>query len=363
MDRADRKRMMILTDVLRGLVLMVVPALALADRLTVEWIYVVSFVASALGIVFESGQFAAIPQLVAQHDIVSANGRIRASFSITSLLGAPLAVFLMRFIPLEAVVMADALSFLFSSTTLLLIKRSFNAPVDEAATSVTTIREDVVEGLRYIFTQPLLRHLAILLALINFLTAVIPAQIIHFGQSVLGASQEELSLLVASASAGVVVMSLTAGPLRRRFSFSSVAMGSLAGAGILVTMMSQLSSVWLAIPVWAIALGSTVLFNICAGSLMQRITPPSLMSRVASADQVLSWSLMPLGVYFGSLVVEMTGRVDIVYGALGVIMALLAVLYFLLSPLGRASDYTEAALPTRESHDAVEDERAVGATD
>src|SRR5437879_13687452 len=63
-DRVDRKRLMIATDVARAVVIASIPLLASIDRLSVEWIYVVSFLGTTLSICFSSAEFAAIPSLV-----------------------------------------------------------------------------------------------------------------------------------------------------------------------------------------------------------------------------------------------------------------------------------------------------------
>src|SRR5438477_12117005 len=79
-DRVDRKRLMIITDLLRALVLASIPLLAAFDMLSVEWIYAAGFLTSTLTIGFNSAEFAAIPSLVAHDDsgageaLVTANG-------------------------------------------------------------------------------------------------------------------------------------------------------------------------------------------------------------------------------------------------------------------------------------------------
>ena len=90
-DRVDRKRMMIFTDIARALIIASIPLLAAFGGLSVWWIYIVGFIQSTLTICFEAGQFAAIPNLVNQDDLVTANGRIQASYSAASVLGPLLA--------------------------------------------------------------------------------------------------------------------------------------------------------------------------------------------------------------------------------------------------------------------------------
>src|SRR5258708_39879000 len=86
-DRVDRKLMMIGTDIARALVVASIPLLAALGLLTIWWIYVVAFVHATLRICFDAGEFAAIPSLVNRDDLVTANGRIQASYSAASIVG------------------------------------------------------------------------------------------------------------------------------------------------------------------------------------------------------------------------------------------------------------------------------------
>jgi len=86
-DRVDRKRLMIWTDLLRALVIAAIPILYALHALSVWWIYALGFVSSTLTIFFNAGEFAAIPSLVEGDDLVTANGRIQASYSAASVVG------------------------------------------------------------------------------------------------------------------------------------------------------------------------------------------------------------------------------------------------------------------------------------
>src|SRR5919206_3090409 len=99
-DRVDRKRLMIGTDVLRALIIALIPFLAALHILTVWWIYGLGFISSTLTIFFNSAEFAAIPSLVSQDDLVAANGRIQASYSAATVIGPLLAGVLVAVIAL-----------------------------------------------------------------------------------------------------------------------------------------------------------------------------------------------------------------------------------------------------------------------
>src|SRR5579884_2546994 len=147
-DRVNRKRMMIFTDIARALAIALIPALARLGYLNVWWIYAVGFTQSTLTICFEAGQYA-IPSLVNQDDLVTANGRIQASYSGASILGPLLAGMLVAIMPLQNLMLLDAASFFISSLSLSLIKINFNSKKEELQER-KNIGNDVIEGLRYV---------------------------------------------------------------------------------------------------------------------------------------------------------------------------------------------------------------------
>ncbi len=62
----------------------------------------------------------------------------------------------------------DALSFLVSAGSLVLITTSFNTTPD-GRQAPTRLRQDIVEGLRYVLKHPILSWLTLLLLLVNFI--------------------------------------------------------------------------------------------------------------------------------------------------------------------------------------------------
>jgi MFS family permease len=146
-DRVDRKRLMIATDLARAAVIATIPLLAAADALSVGWVYGVAFASASLTIAFDAAEFAAIPSLVpSSDDLVTANGRVQASYSTAQIAGPLLAGLLITVAPVQQVLWVDAASFLVSAATLLLIATSFNAPRDDQARRA--IRHDILDGLR-----------------------------------------------------------------------------------------------------------------------------------------------------------------------------------------------------------------------
>jgi MFS family permease len=346
-DRVDRKHMMILTDVARAAIIASIPLLAGLDLLLVWWIYAVGFISSTLKICFDAGEFAAVPSLVGKDGLIKANGRIQASYSAAFFLGPLLAGALLVLMPVQTILLFDALSFLASALALALVTGSFNVEGADKKT-LATLREDVVEGLRYVLSHPVLRNISIMMALINFLAATTHSQLVLFAKERLGASDSQVGLLYSAGALGVAVLSLAADPVRKRLSFSKAALGALMLYGLLIFGLAFVTFYWIAVPVWALALGFGIFFNINTSSLRQAIVPNRMLGRVQSIAAVLAWSAIPLGAFLGGLAIEETQNVALVYGMIGVLVFLVA-FAFSFTALGRAERYLEQEKTPGES--------------
>jgi MFS family permease len=339
-DRVDRRRLMIATDLARAAVIATIPLLATLDALSVGWIYAVAFASATLTIAFDAAQFAAIPSLVPSgDDLVTANGRVQASYSTAQIAGPLLAGLLVALAPVQQVLLVDSASFLVSAATLALIGRNFNAPREEGPRRA--IRQDIVDGLRYVLGHPVLRGISAMMALINLVSATVYAQLVVFAKRQLDASDTQVALLYAAGSAGVVLLSLAAGPVRRRLSFSVAALGALLLHGLLMVALAATHWYWAALVLWAAIAGLGMFFNINTGSLRQQIVPNHLLGRVISIAGVLAWSAIPVGALAGGWAVERSGSVALVYGVIGALVALLAIA-FSFGPVGHADRYLPA---------------------
>ena len=340
-DRVDRRRLMIATDVIQAATLAAIPLLAATDLLSVWAVYAVAFASSTLRIASDAAQFAAIPSLVSGDDLVTANGRIQASYSAASIAGPPLAGLLVALVPVETLFLVDAASFVISAGSLALVRVSFNAARGATGPSPDPagILRDVVEGLRYVWGHPVLRAISLMMALVNLIGVTVFTQLVYFAKEELAATDAEIGVLYAAGSVGVVLLSLAAGPLRRRFSFGVVALGALMVGGVLTVVLGASTLVWHVIVLEGVIAGLGSLFNINTSALRQAIVPDHLLGRVMSVAGVMAFSAIPVGTLAGGWLIERTGDIRLVYGAIGVVTTLIAVGFFVLSPLGRAERY------------------------
>jgi hypothetical protein len=251
--------------------------------------------------------------------------------------GPLLAGLMLAVVRIETVFLVDAASFIVSGYSLWLVGASFNR--DREHRERRTIRSDVAEGLRYVLRHPVLRNISAMMALFNFVDATTFTQLVLFSKVRLHASDAKVGFLFSAGSAGVVLLGLLAGRIRRKLSFGPAALGSLLVIGWLTVGFAFNRMYWVALVLWALAQGLGIFFNINTGSLRQAIVPNHLLGRIISIAGVLAWSAIPLGGLLGGFVIKWTGNVALVYGVIGVMLSGIAVWFFFLSPLGHAERY------------------------
>jgi MFS family permease len=252
--------------------------------------------------------------------------------------------------PFANIMLLDSASFVISAFSLALITTSFNAHRDKQEER-PNILHDVREGLRYVLSHPVLRNISLMMALVNFISATYGAQLVLFAKERLQANDTQVGLLYSAESVGVVIFSLLAGSLRKRWTFSKVALTALMLEGLLITGTSLTRWYWLALVLVGCSQGLGILFNINTGSLRQAIVPNHLLGRVISIASVLAWSAIPLGSLLGGLIIGWTGNVALVYGGIGVLVFLVP-LSFSFTALGHAERYLpqkEEAAPPAEA--------------
>ena len=345
-DRADRRRLMVRSDLANAAVIGTIPVLALVGALHVWWLYAVAFANAALGLVFQFSQFTVVPQLVEPDDLTTANGRLVATSSGASVAGPVLAGALVLIAPLESVFLVDSLSFFASALLLTSIRQSFGQAED--AGPRRRLRVEIREGLSYVFHHPLLRQIALMMALLNLFNSALNAQLVLFGERELHLSSGRIGVLFAFESAGVVLVSLAAGPLRKRMPYQRIVLPTLIIDGALAAAFSAVHRYWAAALLWMLIGGLPLLIHVNNQSLRQEIVPARLLGRVVGVAGVLAWSAAPVGVVAAGWVIAATGDVRLMYLICGALISVIGVA-FCFSPLARFRPEDRAAFEASEA--------------
>lgn len=153
-DRVDRKRVMIGSDLLQGAIILVITLIALPLPL----ILLLVAIRSSLGSLFQPASRSAVPDLVRERDLETANAVIGFGTHGFDLIGPLLGAALLPLLGVRGLLLADAATFAVSA--LFLLRLPALAPASIGEDRLPFLRE-AGDGLRFLWGLPALRVLTV----------------------------------------------------------------------------------------------------------------------------------------------------------------------------------------------------------
>ena len=302
-DRWDRKRVMIACDLLRAAAVITVPLALWLGTLTLWQIYAVAFVEGSLYVFFNLAEVAALPRVVAVTDLPRAAAQNEAAFGVAQITGPALGTLLFQTLGRAAPFVADALSYLVSAVSLARIKTDFR---QAAPARAGRLLDDIAEGLRWLWHQPLIRYMAVLTGAMNFVYAATPLLLIVLARH-MGASDIDIGLVFSIGGVSGIAGSLIGGRIRQRFSFGQVIVAVVWTQALLFPLYLMVPRFYLLGVVYALIYTLAPVYNVVQFSYRLALIPDALQGRVNSSFRLLAFGFNPLGAALCGVLLEHAG--------------------------------------------------------
>lgn len=323
-DRTRRRPILLGANAVRSVLIGSVPVAAALDWLTYPYLLVAAFGVGCCTVLFDVAYLAYTPSLVGRQRLTGANARLYGSISAAEVGGPGLAGALVSLLGAPFAMAVDALSYVVSVASLGAIRRAEPRPTPPARRDV---RDELAEGLRSVFGDPLLRAFALEAATFNLFFNAMNAAFLLFLTRELGLGPAAVGALFAVGATGSIAGSALAAPLAHRIGL---------GRTILVTVILA-CVVYLAIPFVGgpplVAAGILALVLATAGAftavtvihvvtIRQSVTPDRLLARMNASYRTLGYGVIPIGALLGGVVGDAFGlRTALLVGAIGVALA------------------------------------------
>jgi MFS family permease len=318
-DRLDRRWIMLACNAAAFFAMLTVAFTLALDRLTLGHLFAVVVVDGTAFIFLHVSYAGALKQLVRVEDVPDAVAFTAARGSAAGLVGPPIGGVLYaaaRALPFAL----NALSYLVSFMSLVLIRRPFQEARQERAGRIVS---DIREGLAWLWRQPFLRISLLLVGGSNFFTsAVLLTLIVRARQD--GASAGLIGAMLAVLAVGPLLGTFAARWLRNRLGSRLIVIG-LFWIGALVAVALALVTHPLALgAIFAVFHFCFPVWNSVVDGYRIAIVPDRLQGRVASADNLIAFSAIPLGPLASGFLIELLGG-DATLLILGTFMLIVAV--------------------------------------
>ena len=153
-DRMRRRPILIVADLVRAALLFAIPLAYVAGALRIELLYVVVFLAAILGAFFNVAYRSYLPSLVGRDRIVEGNAKLGMTSAVAEVTAPALAGAIVQLVSAVAAIVVDAVSFLVSAVSILLIRAPEPPPAPRGERSVWS---EIGEGLAAVWRNPYLR--------------------------------------------------------------------------------------------------------------------------------------------------------------------------------------------------------------
>ncbi|MCW5798155.1 MAG: MFS transporter [Nitrospira sp.] len=282
-DRVPKKLLLISSDLIRALVLGVLPCLLPVDSFSIERLYLMVFVHAVASAVFGPALTAAIPSLVSRHEFTAANALLQTTTSIGIIVGPALSGVGIATMSSQEVLCVNAVSYVISALCFLLIRfpRTETAPASGGSLAGTL--RDVVEGFQYVLhRQRVILMLIGAASMYTFATSAFSTLFPVFGKKLLDLGPIEVGYLWSAFGVGLLLVSLglvslSSWSLPKRIQLMAVSsfISGLTLLGLLFTSNRLVAAALMVL----IGMGAGTLTPVAWG-VLQEIAPTTLLGRV-----------------------------------------------------------------------------------
>ena len=329
-DRWNRRRTMVVTDLLSAALVTSIPVAHWLGVLTVPQVLVVAFLGPTLGVFFDGAVFGAVPTLVGRDRIGQANSYVWTVQGVGEVLVPSVVGVLLAVVHPATLLAFDAVTFLGSAVLVAGIRRPLQDDARERAPlGVRQVGRDIREGLDYLWHHPGVRTMT----LVGFTQCVsgggFVALLVVWCDRVLGVGTEGLrfGLVYGAWALGGLVASASLPRLLKGTTPARVTLVALPVSAVLGVLTPVWHVWWLGavnLLAWSAAYTLVAVNSI---SYRQQVTPEHLLGRVNTAGRMLAWGMgwtggaFLAGVLAGPLGVRPTLFVMAAVAFVGVVVA------------------------------------------
>ncbi|MGN9763596.1 MFS transporter [Micromonospora sp. SD12] len=334
-----KRRLMILTDLGRALLLTAVPVAYVLDLLTMPQLYLVAFAVGTLAVIFEVARGPLFVSVVGRADYVEANTLINGSRAMSLVAGPSIGGVLVQVLTAPIALIADALSYVVSAYFLVRIRPTEPAPARGGGLALGA-------GLGFIARTPMMRALLLGTTTVNLFNFMFIALFVLYATQELGLAPGLLGAVLGASAVGGLIGAALTGRLVRRFGVGPTLLAGfvLFPAPMLLVPLADGPTPMVVGMLFAAeflsALG-VMLLDITVGSVQTALTPEALLARVAGARRTVNYGIRPIGALLGGALGSTLGvRPALWIATAG---ALAGVLWVAFSPVRRLRGLPEQA--------------------
>ena len=289
-DRWDRKRTMVGSDIARALLVLSVP---FAIEISILLVYLIAFALATVSLLFRPAKTAVLPLVVRDDELVTANSASTVSETGADLIGYPAAGLIVAALSgiIGTAFVLDAGTYLISAILIGLMVVPHDPDQETGPTRLRAVWTDIVDGWQFLrhqtelFANTMVSMVAQLVVGAEVVVSILYAQ--HVLEPGSADYLQVYGFLMASVGLGSVVGGILIGAVASRFRTGPMIIAGYAGIGMAMMAVGFVDETVMALVLYFVIGAMNMLFLIPSITLFQERTPQRLMGRVVSTRQSL----------------------------------------------------------------------------
>ena len=282
-DRFSKKQILVLSNVIRGLLMLAIPILPKEFLI----LLVITFIISTVTQFFAPAEQSAIPLLVKPQNLMTANALFTTTMMGALIVGfaiGPPLLNLSKFLAVQVGLVGEAgqeilvasLYFLASAVIQLISFKETPVPVEQVDVHPWS---DFKEGLRYLWKNRLVRNAMIQLMMLYGVFAALTVLAIPLAEDV-GLKREEFGYLLAAAGVGMVAGAGVLGHWGDRFQHKPLPLLGFLSMAFVLAVFTFTQELWLSLALSMLLGAGAALIGVPMQTLIQQQTPESMRGKV-----------------------------------------------------------------------------------
>jgi MFS family permease len=304
-DHHDRRRLVMLADGLRAVIVLALVVFLLTGTATVWIVLATAFLYGTAEVFADSAGSTLLPMLVRPADLGIGNARMQAGYLVgNQLAGPPLGAFLFA--------IGSAWPFLVQilcvTLAVILISRISRTPIPEREPAPPgTKPHPIREGLRWLRANPPVRTLVLIIFVFNVTWAAPWSVLVLYATEHLGMGAVGYGALMSATALGGLIAIFSFGWLERHISFATLMRVCLS---LEVVMHLSFALTTSAVVAFFIMFGFgayAFVWGTISTTVRQRLVPMELQGRIASVNMVGVFGGLVIGQFLGGVIAQTWG--------------------------------------------------------
>lgn len=326
-DRVDRRRLLSIANFSRGILFAALTVLVFTETTSMMALYLVYAVMGIVETLADSAAMSILPQAVPAAKLDRANSQIAGTQTvIDEFVGPPLGGFLFG-IAAAAPLLINVVAFIAAGLSYLGMRGAYKLPIEDPDIPRPSFIRQIRDGVEWAWRHKLVRLLISIGGLASIGYMIPFSFLVLYADDVLGLDPTGYGFLLSVSAVGGLLGSIVAAPLRRRIGYCGTIVAALLLGAVSFLVIAITDETWIVALALSTYIGHSVVWNVMAASVRQRITPTNMMGRVGSVGRLIGIGGLAVGAASGGVLARYLGY-QIPFGIAAVLFAVSAVVVF-----------------------------------